>query len=113
MPFQPRWVVIDAVASFTYPDISVISAIDELKRDLKQRNVKLVLAGRRTDLKRWFSANRAKGEEKGLLFVSDLYLALKFIQSSECVNCEPSPPSETKVLALEDKSALHQPPIEL
>nr|WP_279079424.1 SulP family inorganic anion transporter [Hafnia alvei] len=112
MPFQPRWVVIDAVASFTYPDISVISAIDELKRDLKQRNVKLVLAGRRTDLKRWFSANRAKGEEKGLLFVSDLYLALKFIQSSECVNCEPSPPSETKVLALEDKSALHQPPIE-
>jgi hypothetical protein len=82
--------------------------VDELKRDLKQRNVKLVLAGRRTDLKRWFSANRAKGEEKGLLFVSDLYLALKLIQSSECVNCEPSPAGEKRILALEDKTAMGQ-----
>lgn len=32
---QPRWVVIDAVASFTHADVSVLAAIDELKRELK------------------------------------------------------------------------------
>lgn len=78
-----RWVVIDAVTSFTYPDISVISGIDELKRELKPRNIRLVLAGRSMELKRWFSANRAENEEKGLLFVSDLHFALRLIQSCE------------------------------
>ncbi|MGP2691460.1 sodium-independent anion transporter, partial [Serratia nevei] len=81
-PFQPRWVVVDAVASFTHADISVLAAIDELKRDLLQRNVKLVLAGRRTELTRWFRINRL-GRDKELILVPDLYLALKLIQSKE------------------------------
>ncbi|MFC0225845.1 SulP family inorganic anion transporter [Serratia aquatilis] len=81
-PFQPRWVVIDAVASFTHADISVLAAIDELKRDLLQRNVKLVLAGRRTELTRWFRVNKV-GREQDLILVPDLYLALKLIQSKE------------------------------
>ncbi|ACR68863.1 SulP family inorganic anion transporter [Edwardsiella ictaluri] len=88
MPFQPEWVVIDAVSCFTYPDISVLAGIDELKRDLRQRRVHLVLAGRKTDLKRWFGRSRATGEEKGLLFVADLYLALKLIQSSRCAHAD-------------------------
>lgn len=88
MPFQARWVVIDAVSCFTYPDVSVLAGIYELKRDLRQRKVHLVLAGRKTDLKRWFGRNRAAGEEKGLLFVADLYLALKLIQSSQCAHEE-------------------------
>ncbi|EKS7767325.1 SulP family inorganic anion transporter [Edwardsiella piscicida] len=88
MPFQPEWVVIDAVSCFTYPDISVLAGIDELKRDLRQRRVHLVLAGRKTDLKRWFGRSRAAGEEKGLLFVADLYLALKLIQSSRCAHAD-------------------------
>lgn len=82
-PFQPRWVVIDAVASFTYADISVLAAIDELKRDLKVRKVKLVLAGRRTELTRWFKDNRPAMKEEDILLVPDLYLALKLIQSKE------------------------------
>ncbi|MDR0805784.1 MAG: SulP family inorganic anion transporter [Enterobacteriaceae bacterium] len=84
-PFQPRWVVIDAVASFTYADISVLATIDELKRDLKSRNVMLVLAGRRTELTRWFKDNRPamKMTEEDILLVPDLYLALKLIQSKE------------------------------
>ncbi|AHY07723.1 SulP family inorganic anion transporter [Serratia plymuthica] len=81
-PFQPRWVVVDAVASFTHADISVLAAIDELKRDLLQRNVKLVLAGRRTELTRWFRINRL-GRDRELILVPDLYLALKLIQSKE------------------------------
>ncbi len=81
-PFQPRWVVVDAVASFTHADISVLAAIDELKRDLLQRNVRLVLAGRRTELTRWFRINRL-GRDKELILVPDLYLALKLIQSKE------------------------------
>ncbi|MOA13294.1 putative sulfate transporter [compost metagenome] len=81
-PFQPRWVVVDAVASFTHADISVLAAIDELKRDLLQRNVKLVLAGRRTELTRWFRINQV-GRDKDLILVPDLYLALKLIQSKE------------------------------
>ncbi|SUB82896.1 Probable sulfate transporter Rv1739c/MT1781 [Pragia fontium] len=82
-PFQPRWVVIDAVASFTYADISVLASIDELKRDLKIRQVKLVLAGRRTELTRWFKDNRPAMKEEDILLVPDLYLALKLIQSKE------------------------------
>ena len=66
----------------------MLAGIDELKRDLRQRKVHLVLAGRKTDLKRWFGRNRAAGEEKGLLFVADLYLALKLIQSSQCAHEE-------------------------
>lgn len=83
MPFQPRWVVIDAVASFTHADISVLAAIDELKRDLKLRGISLVLAGRRTELTRWFRMNRSSSKERDLILVPDLYLALKLIQSKE------------------------------
>lgn len=82
-PFQPNWVVIDAVASFTHADISVLAAIDELKRELKNRNVTLVLAGRRTELTKWFKDNRPNSDHGDLVIISDLYLALKFVQSKE------------------------------
>ncbi|MCW2488685.1 SulP family inorganic anion transporter [Candidatus Symbiopectobacterium sp. NZEC127] len=81
---QPRWVVIDAVASFTHADVSVLAAIDELKRELKQRGINLVLAGRRTELTRWFRMNRADNKVHDLILVPDLYLALRLIQSKEC-----------------------------
>ncbi|EOG6953711.1 SulP family inorganic anion transporter [Yersinia ruckeri] len=84
-PHPAGWVVIDAVASFTYADISVLAAVDELKRDLKQRNIKLVLAGRRTELTRWFRLNRLKSQDHDLILVPDLYLALKLIQSKQRV----------------------------
>lgn len=83
MPSQPRWVVIDAVASFTHADISVLAAVEELKRDLKQRGISLVLAGRRTELTRWFHMSRSSNKERDLILVPDLYLALKLIHSKE------------------------------
>lgn len=101
MPFQAHWVVIDAVPCFTYADISVLAMIEELKRDLRLRNVKLVLAGRKTELKRWFGENRKSGEEKGLTFVSDLYLALKLIQSSERAKEDDEPEQDAEEITAE------------
>lgn len=83
-PLEPRWVVIDAVASFTHADISVLAAVNDLKRELSLRHIKLVLAGRRTELTRWFNENRTISNDNDLLLISDLYLALKYIQSKEC-----------------------------
>ncbi|CFV33319.1 STAS domain-containing protein [Yersinia pseudotuberculosis] len=94
-PHPADWVVIDAVASFTYADISVLAAIDELKRDLKQRNIKLILAGRRTELTRWFRINRLKSHDDDLVLVPDLYLALKLIQSKRRVAEKQEHESET------------------
>ena len=82
-PFQLRWVVIDAAVSFTHAEISVLTSIDELKKELKTRHVKLVLAGRKTELTRWFKDNRPTIEESDILLVPDLYMALKLIQRKE------------------------------
>ncbi|KFK95235.1 MULTISPECIES: SulP family inorganic anion transporter [unclassified Serratia (in: enterobacteria)] len=82
-PVKPRWVVIDAVASFTHADISVLAAINELKQELKLRGISLVLAGRRTELTRWFRLHRSGSDERDLILVPDLYLALRLIQSKE------------------------------
>lgn len=81
-----RWVVIDAVASFTHADISVLATINELKRELKQRNVRLILAGRRTELTHWFRQNRQSDDESDIVIISDLYLALRFINSKETIS---------------------------
>lgn len=81
---QLRWVVIDALASFTHADVSVLAAIDELKRELKQRGINLVLAGRRTELTRWFRMDRSDIKVHDLILVPDLYLALRLIQSKAC-----------------------------
>jgi hypothetical protein len=79
-------VVIDAVACFTYSDISVLATISELKRDLKARQIKLILAGRKTELTRWFKDSRPTMKDDDLILVPDLYLALRLIQSKESMN---------------------------
>jgi hypothetical protein len=80
---QPKWVVIDAVACFTYSDISVLATINELKRDLKGRQITLILAGRKTELTRWFKDSRPTMNDDDMILAPDLYLALRFIQSKE------------------------------
>ncbi|WP_213134679.1 SulP family inorganic anion transporter [Citrobacter sp. FP75] len=83
---RPKWVVIDAVACFTYSDISVLATISELKRDLKARQIKLILAGRKTELTRWFKDSRPTMKDDDLILVPDLYLALRLIQSKESMS---------------------------
>lgn len=82
----PKWVVIDAVACFTYSDISVLATINELTRDLKGQQIKLVLAGRKTELTRWFKGSQSTMKDIDIILVPDLYLALRFIQSKESMN---------------------------
>lgn len=83
--YQPNWVIIDAVSSFTHADISVLSTVEELKRELKNRNITLILAGRRTELMKWFDLTNTEAIESDLVVISDLYWALKFVQSKESV----------------------------
>lgn len=83
---QPKWVVIDAVACFTYSDISVLATINELKRDLKGRQIKLILAGRKTELTRWFKESRPTMKDDDIILAPDLYLALRFIHSKESMS---------------------------
>ncbi|NDO82328.1 sodium-independent anion transporter [Citrobacter sp. NCU1] len=81
--FEPKWVVIDAVACFTHPDISVLATIDELINELQTRKIMLVLAGRKTELTRWFTEHRPMMDESNIIFTPDLYLALRLIQSKD------------------------------
>lgn len=83
---QPKWVVIDAVACFTHPDISVLATINELKRDLKSRQITLILAGRKTELTRWFKESRPTMKDDDMILVPDLYLAIRLIHSTESMN---------------------------
>lgn len=67
--------------------ISASSAtINELKRDLKGRQIKLILAGRKTELTRWFKESRPTMKDDDMILAPDLYLALRFIQSKESMS---------------------------
>ncbi|KMW74519.1 sulfate permease [Photorhabdus luminescens subsp. luminescens] len=78
---RPGWLVVDAAVSFTHDDVSVFAAIDELIRELKVRDVTLVLAGRRTELTRWIKQNKLQSSDDDLIVVPDLYFAVRMIQS--------------------------------
>ncbi|MDB6367688.1 SulP family inorganic anion transporter [Photorhabdus bodei] len=78
---RPGWLVVDAAVSFTYDDVSVFAAIDELISELKGRDITLVLAGRRTELTRWIRQNKLKSSDDDLIVVPDLYFAVRMIQS--------------------------------
>lgn len=82
-PLPVKWVIVDAVPSFTYPDVNVLSGIDELVRAFKVRDVVLVLAGRRSSLKRWFEDMQINLDKDHIEIVSDLYLAVRMVQSKE------------------------------
>ncbi|MBS9438142.1 SulP family inorganic anion transporter [Photorhabdus noenieputensis] len=81
MQKRPGWLVVDAAVSFTYDDVSVFAAIDELISELKVRDITLVLAGRRTELTRWIKQNKLRSSDDDLIVVPDLYFAVRMIQS--------------------------------
>lgn len=82
-PQRPAWLAIDAAVSFTYDDMSVFASIDELIRELKIKGVKLVLAGRRTELNRWIERNKMASNEDDLIIAPDLYFVIRLYQSRQ------------------------------
>ncbi|WP_392566763.1 SulP family inorganic anion transporter [Utexia brackfieldae] len=99
-PVHCKWIIIDAVPSFTYPDVNVLSGIEELLRSFKVRDCVLVLAGRRGSLKRWFKDMDIDLDRDHIEFVSDLYLAIRMVQSKDqasltSVTTDESTPAES------------------
>lgn len=82
-PEKRKWIIVDAVPSFTYPDVSVLTGVEELIKALKVRDCVLVLAGRRGTLRRWFKDMNIDLDKKHVEFSPDLYLAVRMVQSKD------------------------------
>ncbi|NIA72927.1 SulP family inorganic anion transporter [Providencia rettgeri] len=82
---RPAWVIVDAAVSFTHNDVSVFSALNDIVTSLKAKGVTLVLAGRRTSVKRWLEQNKISRSDDDLLVVPDIYFAIRLIQSKQQV----------------------------
>lgn len=61
----------------------MFAAIDELIRELRIKGVKLVLAGRRTELNRWIERNKISLNEDDLIIAPDLYFVIRLYQSRQ------------------------------
>ena len=70
-------VVIDAVASFTHLDLSVMAMLGETHALLKKRGVRLILAGRKRSLRKWCELTGVSVGDGGLVLRADMYLAVK------------------------------------
>lgn len=70
-------VIIDAVTSFTHFDFSVMTMISELQHDLRQRGIRLILAGRKRSLSHWCDICGISTGEGGITLRADMYLAIK------------------------------------
>ncbi|MBC3617302.1 SulP family inorganic anion transporter [Vibrio metschnikovii] len=70
-------VVIDAVASFTHLDLSVMAVLAETQTLLKKRGIRLILAGRKRSLRQWCEAAGVPVGDGGLVLRADMYLAIK------------------------------------
>ncbi len=73
-------IIIDAVPCFTHLDLSVMAMLSELHSVLKQRGVRLVLAGRKRQMLKWCELAGVVTSDGGILIRSDLYLAVKMNQ---------------------------------
>ncbi|MDF0533626.1 SulP family inorganic anion transporter [Shewanella sp. A32] len=75
-------VVVDAVSCFSHMDISVMSMIDELHKQLHKQGVHLILAGRKRELLKWCEMAGIKtGGEGKLTIRSDLTMAVRMHQN--------------------------------
>ncbi len=70
-------VIIDAVASFTHLDLSVMMMLNDVQHILKKRGIRLVLAGRKRRLRHWCELSGIKVGDGGMIIRADLYLAIK------------------------------------
>jgi high affinity sulfate transporter 1 len=76
-PHNPKCLVVDAVASFTHQDISVMSMIGELHKDLKRRGIKMVMAGRHGQMSLWLKQAGIRVGDEGIILCPDIYQALR------------------------------------
>ncbi|EKO3892702.1 SulP family inorganic anion transporter [Vibrio metschnikovii] len=76
-PDELSCVVIDAVASFTHLDLSVMAVLAETQTLLKKRGIRLILAGRKRSLRQWCEAAGVPVGDGGLVLRADMYLAIK------------------------------------
>ncbi|TEW54240.1 SulP family inorganic anion transporter [Psychromonas sp. RZ22] len=77
---ETECLIIDAVPCFTHFDVSVMSMLDELYKELKQQGIRLVIAGRKRQMMKWCDTVNIPTSDGGVLIRSDLYLALKMNQ---------------------------------
>jgi high affinity sulfate transporter 1 len=70
-------VIIDAVASFTHLDLSVMAMLADVQTILKKRGIRLVLAGRKRSLKKWCELSGLPIGDGGMIIRADMYLAIK------------------------------------
>lgn len=76
-PHNPRCLVVDAVACFTHQDISVMSMVGELHKELKRRGIHMVMAGRHGQMSQWFKQAGIRVGEDGIILCPDMYQALR------------------------------------
>jgi high affinity sulfate transporter 1 len=76
-PHSPQCLVVDAVACFTHQDISVMSMVGELHRELKRRGIHMVMAGRHGQLSHWFRQAGIRVGDEGIILCPDMYQALR------------------------------------
>ncbi|MFQ6371759.1 SulP family inorganic anion transporter [Shewanella sp. YIC-542] len=73
-------VVVDAVSCFSHMDMSVMSMLGGLQKQLRAKGVSLVLAGRKRQLLTWCEMAGIKtGRDGGLVIRSDLTMAVRML----------------------------------
>ncbi len=76
-PDDVNCVIIDAVASFTHLDLSVMAMLADVLKIMQKRGIRLVLAGRKRSLRNWCERSGVPVGEGGLVLRADMYLAIK------------------------------------
>ena len=69
-------VIIDAVPCFTHLDLSVMAMLEDLDKIFRKRGVRFELAGRKRQLRAWFTQVGMISGNEGIYIHSDLYIAL-------------------------------------
>ncbi|MDF5512438.1 sodium-independent anion transporter, partial [Vibrio parahaemolyticus] len=62
---------------FTHLDLSVMAMLSDVHTILKQRGIRLVLAGRKRSMRNWCELTGISTSEGGILLRADMYLAIK------------------------------------
>ncbi len=69
--------IVDAVASFTHLDLSVMAMLADVQGILKKRGIRLILAGRKRSMRKWCDLSGVPVGDGGVVLRADLYLAIK------------------------------------